>query len=429
MLLDNNRGQEVDCLANSSAQAKILFDMNRNFTKSIDPNGLIFKRFRDSIKMPSTDSIIAVRAADSMTLDGLDSSTFICDEVHAAKTSDLYDVMKTSQGSQLQPLAICITTAGFLLDGFFLYEMRKNCIEILEGKKEDDTQFTALYEQDPDDDWMNDESCWIKSNPSLGVTVMPSYLRDQVQSVKNQPSLYVGVATKNFNIFCQSSEVWLSNDVLNKVMQPVNLDDFKDEEAYCGADLASVSDLTSFTILFPPNSFRKVYPDKFVFKTFNYIPSSALESVNGSKYMQFNKYDTFKVCDGNITDYAILLDDVVHMSHNHLIQCISYDQWNAGTFSIEAEQQGLPMQPYSQSLGNFNRPTKQLERLILSEKCVIDADPCVQWCFGNVVLKIDFNENVKPTKTCRENKIDPIITMCEALGAYLDQRGMDVELV
>ena len=173
LLLDNNNGQEIDCLANSGAQAKILFEMNRNFTKSIDPNGIIFKRYRDTIKMPHTDSEIAVRNADSMTLDGLNSSTFILDEYHAAKTTELYDVMKTSQGAQQQPLAIVITTAGFLLATYPLYEMRKMCIDILEGKKKDDTQFTALYEQDEDDDWMNDESCWIKSNPSLGYTVMP----------------------------------------------------------------------------------------------------------------------------------------------------------------------------------------------------------------------------------------------------------------
>jgi phage terminase large subunit-like protein len=46
-----------------------------------------------------------------------------------------------------------------------------------------------------------------------------------------------------------------------------------------------------------------------------------------------------------------------------------------------------------------------------------------------VVLKRDHNDNSKPDKTSRENKIDPIISMCEALGTYLDENGYDVELV
>lgn len=429
LLLDDNNGQEVDCLANSGAQAKILFDMNRNFAKSLDPNGLVFKRFRDNIKMPARDSEICVRNADSMTLDGLNSSTFILDEYHAAKNSDLYDVMKTSQGAQAAPLAIIITTAGFLLDGYPLYELRKTCIDILNGTKTDDSQFAALYEQDPDDDWMNDESCWMKSNPSLGQTVYPQYLRDQIQTVRNQPSNEVGVKTKNFNVFCQSSDVWLSSATLDKVMDKVNLDDFRDEEAYIGVDLASVSDLTSNCIMFVPNKHRAKWPDKYVFKTFNYVPASTLDGVNGDKYKTWSKYDTFSINLGNVTDYSSILNDQLELSKLYNIQLIAYDEWNSAQWAIDGTNAGLPLQPFSQSLGNFNKPTKQLERLILSEQCIIDDDPCVKWCFNNVVLKIDHNENCKPTKTSRQNKIDPIIAMIEALGAYLAQGGGDIEVV
>lgn len=431
LLLDNNNGQEIDCLANSGAQAKILFDMNRNFTKSVDPNGLIFKRYRDSIKMPATDSIIAVRNADSMTLDGLDSSTFILDEYHAAKNTDLYDVMKTSQGSQTQPLAIVITTAGSLLSGFPLYEMRKTCIEILEGKKQDDSQFTALYEQDQDDDWINDESCWIKSNPSLGHTVMPDYLRDQVQSVKNQPSNMFSVLTKNFNVFCQSSDVWIQESYIKKVMHHIDLEDFIDEEAYIGVDLAAVSDLTCTTIMFPPNPKRKLFPDKFVFKTICYVPSTTLEGVNGHKYKSFKKKDsyTFRVIDGNVTDYNTILKDQIALQSNHSVVSLAYDAWNSSQWAIDATNAGLPLVPFSQSLGNFNKPTKQLELMILSDKCVIDDAPFIVWCFNNVILKRDYNENIKPSKETKENKIDPVIAMCEALGAYLAEGGQDVEVV
>ena len=429
LLVDNNNGQEVDCLANTGAQARVLFEMNKNFARSLDPKGLIFKRFRDNIKMPVRDSEIFVRNADSMTLDGLNSSTFILDEYHAAKTTELYDVMASSQGAQSQPLAIVITTAGFLLDGYPLYEMRKTCIEILEGKKEDDSQFTALYEQDPEDDWLNDESCWIKSNPSLGHTVSIDNLRDQVKKVKNQPSNEVAVKTKHFNMFCQSSEVWIQSKCIDKVMQDIDLEDFRDEIAYCGIDLASVSDLTSLSIMFPPNPLRKACPNKYVWKTFSYIPSSALESVNGQRYKAWSKNETFKVVEGNVTDYDYILKDLLELMAKHNIQLVAYDAYNATQFTISATNEGAPMSPFSQSLGNFNKPTKQIERLILSEQCLIDKDPCVKWCFNNVVLRMDYHENVKPDKTTKQNKIDPIIAMVEALGVYLAEGPGDVEVL
>jgi phage terminase large subunit-like protein len=175
--------------------------MAKNYAESIDKDNLIFQRYRGSIKLPLTKSIIRVKNSDAFTLDGANTSSFFLDEMHAQKNFDLYNVMKSGQGFQRQPLAIVITTAGFLLDGYPLYEMRKVCLDVLNGIKEDDTQFSALYQLDDDDDWMNDESCWIKANPSLGQTVTYQYLRDQVAMCKNNPSLVTGVLTKNFNKF------------------------------------------------------------------------------------------------------------------------------------------------------------------------------------------------------------------------------------
>ena len=278
---------------------------------------------------------------------------------------------------------------------------------------------------------MNDESCWIKSNPSLGYTVQPQYLRDQVQSVRNQPSNEFAVKTKNFNVFCHSSDTWIQEYYIDRVSKHIDLEDFKDEVGYIGVDLAAVSDLTATAIMFPPNESRKVYPDKYVFKTICYVPSSTLEGANGDKYKSFNKQDayTFRIIDGNVTDYDAILKDQVNLCSQHNVQYVAYDQWNASQWAIEATKAGLPLVPYSQSLGNFNKPTKQLERLILSGQCVIDDVSFIKWVFNNVVLKRDYNENIKPTKETRENKIDPVIAMIEALGAYLSEGSGDVEVV
>ena len=104
-----------------------------------------------------------------------------------------------------------------------------------------------------------------------------------------------------------------------------------------------------------------------------------------------------------------------------LIQKISYDAWNATSFAIKLTELGMPLQPYSQSLGNFNKPTKELERLILQKNAVIDNNLITRWCFSNCTLKYDFNENVKPVKGDDiSQKIDGVISMIMALGGYLE---------
>lgn len=429
LLLDNNNGQEIDFIASSGAQARIGFEITKSYAESIDPQGIIFHRYRDTIKMPSTKSEIDVRNSDAMTLDGLNSSTFIADEGHAYKTPDLWNVLKSSQGSQAQPLSICITTAGFLLDGYFLYEWVKTCKDILRGDKEDESQFSLLYSLDEGDDWA-DETKWIKSNPALHEIVSIDYLRNECLQAKNQTSLEFGFRTKLMNQFCQSSDVWIPSNYVKDVMKRVDIKDFEGEYCYGGVDLSAVSDLTCTTVMFPPNESREKYPDKFVFKTFIYIPEIALdESINKQTYKHWIRHKEAFQTPGNVVDYNWILKDQIDLTDYVQYASVAYDAFNATQYVISAEQAGLPMHPYSQSLGNFNRPTKLLEMLIRSGRCVIDENTAVLWCFNNVKLKFDYNENCKCNKSTPEAKIDPCISMCEALGAWLDEGNTDVEIV
>ena len=427
--IDGENGAECDFIANSRTQATLGFNACKNLAESLDPRKMVYQRYRDTIKVPHTKSVIQVLCSDSMTLDGYNSSCTLIDEFHAAKDWELYNVMKSSQGMRLQPLTIVCTTAGFLLDGFPLYEMRKVCMEILRGNKTDDTQFSLIYELDELDDY-TDKKNWIKCCPSLNHTVFESYVEEQVQAAHNNTALELGVKTKNFNIFCQSVETWIPNDYVKACMQPIDLQDFKDMVCYGAADLSAVSDLTATTILFPPDETREKYPDKFVFKTFIYIPYSALdESVNKNTYKNWIQRKEAILTEGNVVDYDQILKDQVDIMQDHPYSLYTYDKWNATQWAINATQQGLPLEPYSQALGNFNQPTKYLEILIRSEKCIIDYNTAVLWCFNNVRLKIDYNDNVKPDKNTKEQKIDPVISMCMALGGYLSENGMDIEIV
>lgn len=421
-IADHENGAEIELVANSRQQANIAFEMCKNFAESLDPQKRFIRRKRSIIEIPKTKSSIQVLSSDSMGNDGYNSSTFLIDEFHAAKDWSLYNVMKSSQGMRRNPLAIVITTAGFLLNGYPCYEYRETCIEILKGIKEDDSQFTAIYELDEKDDWQDEEN-WPKCAPSLGHTVSYKYLRDQVKAAINTPAQEVGVKTKNFNMFCQSSEVWIPDNYIVNSMQKVDIDDYLDEESYLGVDLSSVSDLTSTSILFPPNPKRAIHPDKFVFKSYMYLPESALEeNINSEQYKIWKNNKQLIMTSGNVVDYDFILKDQIMLhKKTYVINC-AYDQFNASQWAINAETEGLPLVPYSQSLGNFNRPTKFLEMLIRQGKVVIDANSLVRWCFGNVSLKIDWNENCKPVKAGgdKTKKIDPVISMIQALGGYLD---------
>lgn len=413
LMADGENGAEVDCIANTRQQAKILFDTASYLAETLDPKHKYIKPFRDKIKFATTKSHIQVLSSDAKTLDGFNASLFVEDELHEAKDSRLYDVMKSSQGMRQNPLAVCITSAGFNKYSF-CYQMRRTCIEILEGTKTDDTQFSAIYCLDEEDDW-KDETVWAKANPNVGITVSYEYLREQVTQATNNTALEVGVRTKNFGQWVDSEDIWISDDDINSVSDTINLNDFNDAVGYIGVDLSKVSDLTAVSLMIP-------YEGKFYFKNMYYLPETAMEgNSNVSKYQQWVKDGYLTITEGRTTNYDYIIDDIKKWNEVIPIQIVGYDAYNAKQWSNDMTNEGFVMKPFSQSLANFNFPTKELERLIKNGDVVIEDNDLTRFCFKNVVIIEDHAENFKPSKETNQNKIDGVIAMIEALGVYLSE--------
>jgi phage terminase large subunit-like protein len=169
-----------------------------------------------------------------------------------------------------------------------------------------------------------------------------------------------------------------------------------------------------------------------VFKNLVYIPDDNIaENTNEELYKQW-KRQGFLICtSGNAVDYDHILHDQLEVYDKTYLRTVAYDEWNSSQWAIDAHAEGLPIKGYSQTVGNFNKPTKTFEMLIRQGKVIIDYNPLVRWSFNNVELKMDHNGNTKPMKGGSTNrkqnkdtntkKIDPIIAMLEALGAYLDE--------
>lgn len=411
LIADGEMNAEVYMAANSKDQAKVSFNMASNFSKMLDPGKEFLDPYRDTIKYERTLSFLKVLAADSSKLDGPNASMYLIDEYHAAKNSGVKDVLQSSQGMRENPMAVIITTAGFDRLGV-CYQYREMCTEVVSGLKEDDTLFIAIYCLDKEDDW-KDEAVWVKSNPNLGVTVQTKYLKTQVRKAINTPSDEVGIKTKNLNIWCDAEKTWIKDDYILSASANVNLEEYNGLDCFIGVDLSSTSDLTSFSVMIPTT-------EKMVWKTFYFLPEAALTEKRFKElYGEWARQGALFITPGNVVDYDFILNKIMEIGQILNIVTIGYDSWNATQFVINCTEKGLPMEPYSQSIGNFNKPTKELERLLLSGVAVIDNNIITRHCFRNVVMARDKNGNTKPSKQYEEKKIDGVIAMIEALGVYL----------
>lgn len=423
MISDKEPGAECLIAANSKEQARIIFKMTKELCKGLDAKGKILKPYRDHIEHPQSKSMLKVLASDANKLDGYNASVGALDELHSAPDDSVYSVIQSSMGMRLQPLMITVTTAGFNSHGF-CKKLRDTYLEVTYGIKSDDSVVCMVFTLDDGDDY-KDEKNWIKCNPNLGVTVSYAYIRNQVRKTENNPSELVPVLTKNFNLWSDTRVTWIPTDRILKNSRKISWKEFDDKEVYLGIDLSSVSDFSSV-------SFMAESKGKIILKTKYYLPKETLynvSNINTYLYKVWERSKELNITPGNVIDYDYILNDILKISRKCNIQIIAYDSWNSTQFNIQAQAEGLPMVEFSQSIGNFNRPTKEFERLMLSDKLEIDSNEVTVFCFKNVSIKMDMHGNVKPSKESKDKKIDGVISMIQALGARLTESVSDTEII
>lgn len=387
LICDGEKSALIGNVASSRDQARILFEAVQQYAKTIDPECELLKHYRNYIKMPSTNNELRVFSSDSTNMDGYRFSPIaIADEVHSYKDGKMIAVLRSSFGASKQSCLFQITTAGFLLEGYPCYETYKMCVEILAGVKQDDTMFPFLYMLDADDD-VEDEANWVKCNPAIDVVVSRDYLRGQMLLAKNDATQRGAILTKNFNMWQQSTQIWIPQTDIAKCMKKINLEDYAGAQGVLGMDLGSVSDFSSISLLIP-------WEGKKIYKTWTFLPEETFKShENRELYKRFKDEGSMIVTSGNVQDYDWIINKIVEINKIIPLQAIYTDMWNASSVMTKLGEIGFNVLPFSQSIGNFNSPTKQMEIDIKSQNAIIDKSSNILWQFGNVVLKIDHNGN------------------------------------
>lgn len=83
-----------------------------------------------------------------------------------------------------------------------------------------------------------------------------------------------------------------------------------------------------------------------------------MEKPDKELYKYWKKLGLLTITEGNVTDYDYITNDIMKYGETVTIQKVGYDKYNATQWAISATDLGLPLEEYSQSLGNFNKPTR-----------------------------------------------------------------------
>ena len=76
---------------------------------------------------------------------------------------------------------------------------------------------------------------------------------------------------------------------------------------------------------------------------------------------------------------------------------------------------------------NYNEPCRYLESAIAEKKIWHEGSKVLSWMIGNVEIKEDHNENIRPDKANSQGKIDGVVSMLMALGRCLEEQKINTE--
>ena len=425
---DGEGGAEVYSVATQKDQAKIIWEEAKRMAAKSPALKKRTRRLVNGIFYDKTESLFKAVASETDSLDGLNGSAILADEIWAWRDKGLLDIMSDSISVREQPIIFEFSTMGKIREAVFdgEYEYAEAIIkgyDGLEGGIVDETTLPFIYELDDAKEWTN-EKAWIKANPNLGITKTYKYLRDKVEKALKKPDELSNLLCKEFNVRTTAQEAWITFDTANNE-EKYEMKDIYDTYAIGGVDLSSTTDLTCATILILKNNKKYVLQQYF-------IPSERLEfKINDDKipYDKWEKRGLVTICEGAKVNYTDVTEWFLRMNDEYKISTlwIGYDPWNTQYWVDEMKANGFEMVEVRQGAKTMSNPMKQLEADLIEKKVNYNNNPILKWCLCNTSVKRDENDNIRPVKGQRQRaRIDGtvslIIAYCvlfEKLNDYL----------
>lgn len=418
---DPAMSRQIFCTANDKKQAKIAFEMARKQLDALRAKDAdvreATKRVREELRNLLDESYVQALSKETGAIDGFEPYVGIFDEYGASKTNEMMELIESGQTLLDNYLNLIISTANNNLNVPMYQVEYPRMTKILSGEIEDEEQFAYIAEQEHIDELEN-PNMYIKSNPLLSVPSqhdrMMNYLKKRWKTAKETGNT-VKVATKNFNMWTQSSEDSYMN-IKDWEHAKIEKPDIKGRKAWIGVDVGRTSDL--FSISWAVQMEDYFYVDSFSFVATKYGLAKK-EARDGVNYRDLEEKGECKITEleSGVIDYDEVyqwLDEFIYTNELE-VQCIAYDPHQYGHIltSIEKNHPEWLQVEIRQGTLTLNMPTKQFRDDVKNLTVRHSGNELLTAAINNAVTKTD-NNGMRIDKNTNGNKIDPIDALLDA---------------
>lgn len=402
-----------------------------------------------------TASYYEVITADAEGELGHNPHGFVLDEVVSQRQGSLWDAMVTAEGTRLQPLFLFITTetndpSSFAADMIDEAERVEEdparsphtfaYVRKTPRTTEDLERVRRVHRGHPDlpvslDVW--DERNWRWANPALGQFLTIESLRKLASDAKVTPSKENGFRQYRLNQRVSQVTRWMPLHLWDGSAGMVDEDALAGRSCFAGLDLASTTDLASWTLVF----FDEDDPAGDVEVLWRFWTPEAqipvLDRATGGQATVWARQGFLSVTEGDWIDYwgddanggkstnsiARVSDSLaIHPqiaadAERFRIICAGYDQKEATATAQHMQSIGLEVKPIYQGFA-LSAGLKELMRLVKAERFRHGGHPVARWCADSAEVKQNDEEGiklVKPNRRKADKRVDGMSSAATAI--------------
>lgn len=440
---DGEMGGQVFSIASEKEQASIVFNKATTMVAYSPELAAHLDTLKTAIYCPSLNASFRPLSGKPQGKHGLNMSGLVGDEVHEWKTGDLYTFVHDSAAARRQPLEVMISTAG--VKGSHGEEVWNECQAILSGEIEDASTLVVVYAAANDDNW-EDEATWRKANPNWDRSVKVDVFREDFHRARQLPRLENDFKRYRLNMWTDQAVRWLPIDAVDDEGRRFGWDhcvgptpwkeleeQLRGKRCFGGLDLSATQDLSALSWWFPVQEGLDVPAWLVRF----WKPADLIKEHTKRDKVPYDRLaaeGALLTTPGNVVDHRAVRARV--MADASLFRVAFYgekrephqgglaiDRWDATETIVQLDGEGLPVVPFGQGFVSMSGPSKELERLVLSNGFHHGGHPLLRRHAQAVAVETDAAGNIKPSKAKSTQRIDGIVSGVMALGVAAHDTG------
>ena len=453
LLMDGEKDPKVGVFAADKENAGIIYGaaqymVEHTYLGEPEEDGLPPCYCRPSVREIRTKygGILKVYSSEAQSKHGYSLSCVIVDELHAQAKRDLWDVLtEGSDSARSQQVVLTLTTAGHDPDHSTIgWEIHEQCRRLLAFRRgepereldEDDPQWlpvmyglSTITQDDPEklaalNIW--DPALWARCNPSYGISISPRKFRMDAKAAKQSEIKERNFRWLRLNQWISVQAVgWIPLTIYDKTQWHGDVYDLRGLRCYGGLDLSTTTDLTAFVLLFPPQEGL----DSWVMLPHAWRPKATVtdaEQRDHVPYQDWARAGFITLSAGDQVDYTDVEDAVWQAAKQYNLHMLGVDPYLSQvltqhfmTGDKQHHRAPISVVEIAQTMMSMSPACKELERLMRDHQMLHVHNTASRWCFGNVRMAVDGNENIKPMKNRSTGRIDITVAWIIAMAAAI----------